>query len=291
MSEDDSIDLRTVLADMVRLLSASGIPDPSVDAELLICAVTGLSRGEVQAGIVLGRRLTREEAVRVSALAARRRTREPLQHITGAAPFRLLELAVGPGVFVPRPETEHMAEAAVDTLRASAEPRPLAVDLGTGSGALALTLANEVPNARVIGVESSVEAYMWAVHNRNRFALEAVTMAFGEIGEVLGDIRSEAALVVSNPPYIPDSAIPIDPEVHFFDPPAALYGGEDGLDIVRDVEREAWRMLRSGGTLMIEHGEQQGDQMRGLLAAAGWSAPATFPDLTMRERFTTAVRP
>lgn len=276
---------------MVDTLTVSGIPNPTADAEMLLGAVTGMSRGEVQAGVVLGRRLSREEADQAAALTMRRHAREPLQHITGIAPFRRLELSVGPGVFVPRPETEHMVEAAVDALRAAAEPSPLAVDLGTGSGAIALALAQEVPHARLLAVESSQDAYMWAVHNRNRLALDNVTVAFGEIGAILHDVRGEATLVVSNPPYIPDAAIPIDTEVHFFDPPAALYGGPDGLDIVREVEGEASRMLRSGGTVMIEHGEQQGEQIRRLFADRGWSAPATFPDLTMRDRFTTAVRP
>ena len=140
-------------------------PDAQVDAELLAAHVLSVRRGAVQAAAVRGDALDAPEAERLEALVGRRATREPLQHLTGSAPFRHLELRVGPGVFVPRPETEIVAQLAIDALAAAASPAPIAVDLGTGSGAIALALATEVPHARVFAAENSVDAYVWTKEN------------------------------------------------------------------------------------------------------------------------------
>nr|WP_202129312.1 peptide chain release factor N(5)-glutamine methyltransferase [Rathayibacter rathayi] len=271
-------------------MRAARLPSPDVDAELLLGHLLGLRRGELQARLIAG--LTVEEEVRnaFDEAVERRAAREPLQHITGVAPFRTLELAVGPGVFVPRPETEGVAQLAIDALRAVADPAPVAVDLGTGSGALALALAHEVPHAAVIGVENSPEAVIWARGNRDRLGLQNARIVFDDLARALPELDGTVAVVVSNPPYIPAAAVPREPEVRLFDPPAALYGGEDGLDVVRSLSATALRLLRPGGVLVMEHGELQGAEIRALLTADGWRGATTQRDLTGRDRTTVAVR-
>ncbi|NQX11387.1 peptide chain release factor N(5)-glutamine methyltransferase [Microbacteriaceae bacterium VKM Ac-2855] len=281
---------RDLLAAGAERLAAAGVPTPVVDAELLLGHLLDLGRGALQARLITGLEVTDETATAFGHLIERRAAREPLQHLTGVAGFRSIELSVGPGVFVPRPETETVAQIAIDALRSAAEPEPVAVDLGTGSGALALSLAHEVPHARVFGVENSVEAFIWARRNRDALGLDNARIVFIDLAEALPELDGTVAVVVSNPPYIPDAAIPRDPEVRLFDPPAALYGGADGLDVVRHVSMTARRLLRAGGTLVIEHGELQGAQIRALLDADGWRMTATHRDLTLRDRTTTAVR-
>jgi release factor glutamine methyltransferase len=273
----------------IRALGEAGIPHPEVDAELLIGHALGMSRGQVQASAVTDAMVADDLAARVLELVARRSAREPLQHITGTAAFRSLELAVGPGVFVPRPETEGVAQLAIDALLAVASPSPVAVDLGTGSGAIAIALATEVPHARVWGVEKSPDAYVWA--QRNGAGVENLALVLGDLGDALHELDGTVDVVVSNPPYIPDAAIPRDPEVRMFDPAEALYGGVDGLDVVRVLARRALGLLRPGGNLVLEHGELQGPAIGALLAADGWRAVSTHPDLLGRDRATTALRP
>lgn len=273
------------------MLARAGVGSAEVDAEMLIGHVLGISRGRVQALAVAGSLVPAEAAAEIAHLVERRAAREPLQHLTGVAAFRTLELAVGPGVFVPRPETEQVAQVAIDALRAVATPEPVAVDLGTGSGALALALAAEVPHARVIGVENSTEAFIWARQNLRRTGLTNARLVFADLVDALVELDGAVSVVVSNPPYIPKGAVPRDPEVRLHDPEAALYGGEDGLDVVRAVSRTALRLLHRGGTLVLEHGELQGPDVRRLLSADGWNAAATVPDLTGRPRATSALRP
>lgn len=286
-----STSLRDALTRAAERLGRAGVPDPIVDAELLAAHVLGLGRGEVQAAALRGDELSGEAVTALGAVIERRAAREPLQHITGTAPFRHLELRVGPGVFVPRPETEIVAQFAIDALRAAASPRPIAVDLGTGSGAIALALATEVPHARVYAAENSVDAYVWAKENFARTGVENASVHFIDLDRAFPELDGAVSVVVSNPPYVPDDAIPRDPEVRLYDPPHALYGGPDGLDVVRVLSRTALRLLHPGGTLVIEHGEWQGAPIRDILTADGWRAAATHPDLTMRDRATTATRP
>lgn len=284
------VDARTLLADAVARLAAARVPTPDVDAELLLGHLLGLGRGRLQARLITGLTVDEEHAAGFASAIERRSAREPLQHITGIAPFRSLELAVGPGVFVPRPETEGVAQIAIDALRAVVDPEPIAVDLGTGSGALALALAHEVPHARVIGVENAPEAFIWARGNRERLGLENARIVFDDLARALPELDGTVSVVVSNPPYIPAAAVPRDPEVRLFDPPSALYGGEDGLDVVRSLSATALRLLRSGGVLVMEHGELQGAEIRALLTADGWRGATTQRDLTGRDRATVAVR-
>jgi release factor glutamine methyltransferase len=276
--------------EVIGVLARAGVPDPEVDAELLIGHVLGEGRGRIQALAVMGSTINDPDAVQVRELADRRATREPLQHITGRAPFRSLELAVGPGVFVPRPETEQVAQFAIDALRAVPSPEPIGVDLGTGSGAIALAMATEVPHARILAVENSPEAFIWARRNVEESGASNARVVFVDLADALPDLDGLVDVVISNPPYIPAEAIPRDPEVRLYDPPAALYGGEDGLDVVRTISRVAQRLLRPGGTLVLEHGELQGEQIRGILTADGWRGAATHRDLTTRDRTTTAIR-
>ena len=272
------------------ILESAGIRNARVDAELLLGHVLGLSRGGVQAKAVTGARLSTDDTVTIAGLVERRAAREPLQHITGTAAFRQLELAVGPGVFVPRPETETVVQFAIDALAATASPEPVGVDLGTGSGAIALAMATEVPHARVFGVEVSPLAYVWTRQNFRTVGAPNATSVFVDLADALPELDGTVDVVISNPPYIPVGAIPRDPEVRLFDPEIALYGGEDGLDIVRQVSTTALRLLRRGGTLVLEHGEVQSAAIAELLRADGWTVVAHHRDLLGRDRATTALR-
>ena len=272
------------------ILAAAGVSTPRVDAELLAAHVLGMSRGGVQARVAMDAALSVDDAVTFAELIERRAAREPLQHITGFAAFRSLELAVGPGVFVPRPETEQVAQFAIDALRATATPEPVAVDLGTGSGAIALAMATEVPHATVYGVEVSPQAWMWTKKNFASIAPGNAQPILIDLAVALPELDGTVDVVISNPPYIPAAAIPRDAEVRLFDPGIALYGGEDGLDVVRTVSTTARRLLHDGGTLVIEHGELQAAEIAALLQADGWRAIASHRDLLGRDRATTALR-
>jgi release factor glutamine methyltransferase len=286
----NSAGLRALLDHAVAVLTAAGVPSPEADAELLVGHVLGLSRGQVQAQAITGTPLDAEQRLAVLELVERRAAREPLQHLTGRAAFRSLDLAVGPGVFVPRPETEIVAQLAIDALLAVPGGSPRAADLGTGSGAIALALATEVPHAEVHAVENSPRAFIWARENARAVGADNLRLVFDDLHQALPELDGTLDVVVSNPPYIPTGAIPRDPEVRLHDPEAALYGGADGLDVVRAVSATARRLLRPGGVLVLEHGDEQGAAIRQLLSLDGWSAPATTRDLTGRDRATTAVR-
>jgi release factor glutamine methyltransferase len=275
----------------VQILESAGVPNARVDAELLIAHLLGVSRGGVQAKVATDAGLSPDDAVSFAELIERRSAREPLQHITGRAAFRQLELAVGPGVFVPRPETEFVAQFAIDALRATASPRPIGVDLGTGSGAIALAMATEVPHAQVFGVEVSPRAFVWTKQNFREAAADNAIAIFVNLADALRELDGTVDVVISNPPYIPVGAVPRDPEVRLFDPEIALYGGEDGLDVVRQVSTTARRLLHPGGLLVLEHGELQAAQIAALLVSDGWTAVAHHRDLLGRDRATTALHP
>jgi len=293
--------VQTALTGAVSQLTLAGVPDPRVDAELLIGHVLGFNRGQVQSKAITDATITEHDDALIAELVSRRAAREPLQHITGRAPFRQLNLAVGPGVFVPRPETEQVVQFAIDALRAAAvavgEPvegqpsGPIGVDLGTGSGAIALAMATEVPHARVYGVEVSPLAFVWTKQNFRESGATNATPVFIDLAVALPELNGTVSVVISNPPYIPRAAIPRDPEVRLFDPEIALYGGDDGLDVVHQVSATGLRLLHSGGTLVMEHGELQAAEIAALLRADGWLAVASHPDLLGRDRATTALRP
>ena len=282
--------LATALAEATAVLERAGVPSARVDAELLVGHLFDWSRGQVQAKSMVDVALSAADSAAFAALVERRAAREPLQHITGKAPFRSMELSIGPGAFVPRPETEQVAQFAIDALRSVPSPRPLGIDLGTGSGAIALAMATEVPHAQIWGVENSPEAYIWARRNQAESGADNITMVFIDLAEALPELNGTVDVVISNPPYIPIDAIPRDPEVRLFDPEHALYGGADGLDVVHAVSATALRLLHAGGTLVMEHGELQAAAIAALLRADGWSAVATHRDLLGRDRATTAIR-
>lgn len=244
-------------------LADAGVPSPDADAAALIAFVAGSRAFEPQ--------LTSDQRQQLEALVERRCARVPLQHLTGVAGFRYLDLEVGPGVFVPRPETEVLVDIALQ------EPFATAIDLCTGSGAIALALATE-GGAQVTGVEADPHAFEWALRN----AKGRIELVHADVCAALD--LAPVDLVVSNPPYIPDAMVPRDPEVALHDPQPALYGGQDGMRVIRCVVQRARELLTPGGRLLMEHGELQGAQVRALLT--GFEDVRTWPDLTGRERVT-----
>jgi release factor glutamine methyltransferase len=271
-------------------LEAVGIASPDVDAVELAAFALGVDAGDVRRRMVLRDHADPGFLDTFDGLVAERLSRVPLQHLTGRAHFRRLTLAVGPGVFVPRPETEVTAGLAIDAALA-AGPDPVVVDLCTGSGAIALAVADEVPGAVVHAVELAPEAHAWA--ERNVVAAgRPVDLRRGDATTAFDDLLGTVDVVVSNPPYIPDGAVPVDPEVRDHDPEVALYGrSADGLAVPLAVAARAAVLLRPGGRLVMEHADVQGETLPRALAAAGeWAEVADHPDLSGRPRATTAVR-
>lgn len=273
---------RTLLAEAVARLEAAGVASPRFDAESLLAHVLGVPRIQATlASVSSSSRAAFEE------LLARREKREPLQHLTGEAPFRHLVLKIGPGVFVPRPETEVVAGYAIDAL--SSMSAPVVVDLCAGSGAIALAVATEVPSAVVYAVELDRMAFEWASRN---VAGHAVTLVRGDAAGALPELDGTVDLVVANPPYIPMAAYEsVEQEARDHDPALALWSGEDGLDAIRVIERSAARLLRPGGIVVVEHADVQGESAPAVFASTGaWQSVRDRPDLAGRPRFVTAVR-
>ncbi len=280
----------TLVSDLADRFGRAGIESALADAELLVGHVTGWTRGEVATKAFMGAELDADVVARIELLALRREAREPLQHITGESPFRHLVLEVGPGVLVPRPETELVAEWAIEALRQVPSATPRAVDMGTGTGALALALATEVPNAEVYAIELFPLAAAWAERNIARYPDGRVTLVRGDAATALPELDGTVDVVVANPPYIPDADKPVDAEVLGYDPESALFGGPDGLRDLRVFIARAARLLRPGGTLVVEHADGQGAAVRAIAAEAGFGMTTTHTDLLHRERALTAVR-
>lgn len=276
-----------LLADALKHITGrfelAGVASAKADAELLLAHLLGITRGELVARSLTDQEIGEEmfaDAVR------RRENREPLQHITGQAPFRSLLLEVGPGVFVPRFETEMVAGIAIDFLRALPYAGK-AVDVCAGSGAIAISLALEC-SAKVFAIELSEAAIEYAERNIAALAA-AVELIKGDFRDELIRLR-DLDLVVSNPPYIPENAIPVDPEVSEHDPELALYSGPDGLDAIRELISLSELALRSGGMLVLEHADGQSDAVRELLLSAGWRGISVHPDAVGRLRAISALR-
>jgi release factor glutamine methyltransferase len=264
-------------------LADAGVPSPRHDAEELAAWVHGVSRRQLHAVA------DRDFDASYWAAVVRREHREPLQHITGRAYFRYLELAVGPGVFIPRPETEVVVGWAIEALHAMNVADPLVADLGTGSAAIALSIAQEVPRSRVHAVEVDELALRWA--RKNIAAHPRVTLHRDDVAGCLREFDGTVDLVVSNPPYIPLGATARDREVAEYDPPRALWGGRDGTDVVRVVERTAARLLRPGGVVVVEHADEQGAVAPLWFPEVdGWDDVRGHRDLAGRPRFVTARR-
>lgn len=272
-------------------LKAAGIAESSVEADLLLAGVLGISRGEVQMRSLLGRELSEQEALEVSAAAARRARREPLQHVLGVAPFLDMELAVGPGVFIPRPETESLVTAAVSLLGQDSNGTDLAgIDVGSGSGAVALGVARTHGRIRMTAIERSSAAWPWLRANVEAFGGGQVNAFFGDAARAFSAVPPGSLdLVVSNPPYVPAANRPESREVWRHDPEDALYSGADGLDFIRELATWSSASLARGGVLIVEHEDSQGAEIRQIFADAGFIDAATGQDLTGRDRITSAV--
>jgi release factor glutamine methyltransferase len=290
--------VRDVVARATATLAQAGVSSPEHDAWALLEHASGRSRAALVA-------LDAEQASEIPGIEAfhqdlvpRRAAREPLQHLTGRAAFRFLELSVGPGVFVPRPETEAVAGVAVDEARRRAAP--VVVDLCTGSGAVALAVAFEVPTARVHAVDVDPAALSWAALNvaalglSERVELHAADVAdllpAGGAAGALAGLAGRVEVVVANPPYVPDAdGAGMDQEVRDHDPAPALFGGPDGLAVVRTVVAVAAFLLRPGGLLVCEHDARHASAVRAL-AGAGWLDVTTGRDLSGRDRYVRAWR-
>jgi release factor glutamine methyltransferase len=274
--------LADAVSEATEILRNAGVPSPRVDAELLADHLLNVGLGRLRA-MMLGDTPAPEG---YEALVAERATRVPLQHITGVAYFRYLELAVGPGVFVPRPETESVVQLVIDHVKGM--PNPRIVDLGTGSGAIAGSIAQEVPGAEVHAVEFSTFAHAWAAKN---LAPLGVHLVLGDLRNALPELNGTFDVVVSNPPYIPAEAIPNEPEVALHDPPEALYGGgADGMELPTAAAASAARLLVPGGYFVMEHAEVQAGWIAAMLARSGtWTRISTHRDLNGKERATSAV--
>ncbi len=285
----------TLLLDEIAIATArlaeAGVESPRTDAEVIAAHVHGVRRGELHLVPDTGFDPRYWDEI------ARREAREPLQHITGLTHFRYTELEVGPGVFVPRPETEVMTGWAITKLTEMDVADPLAVDLGTGSGAIALAIAQEVPRAQVHAVEADPVARGWAERNIARCAGYAphtagrVILHAADFAKALPGLDGTVDLVVSNPPYIPVGAA-VPPEVAEYDPAGALWGGPDGLDAIRVIEETARRLLRPDGLVAVEHGAPQGAAVYWVFAEErGWRDTRNHKDLARRDRFVTARWP
>jgi release factor glutamine methyltransferase len=271
-------------------LAEAGVASPEHDARALAVHVLGLAR---PSDLLLVDSLTADQQAAYDDLVARRAARVPLQHLTGTVGFRYLELEVGPGVFVPRPETESVVQWAVDAVKAEGWDSPLLVDLCTGSGTIAFALANEISYATVHAVERDPGALAWTRRNAARLAAAGdpeVHLHEGSVEDVLPDLDGTVHLVASNPPYVAEDERHLpDPEVVDHDPEIALFAGEDGLDVIRLVEQAARRLLRPGGLVVVEHSDRQGETCPAVFReAGGWSEVADHRDLAGRDRFTTA---
>ena len=283
--------LMTEVAVAAGRLAEAGVESPRADAELMAAHRHGVARSQ------LNLVADTDFDPRYWDDVGRRAAREPLQHITGIAYFRYLDLEVGPGVFVPRPETEVMTGWAIGQLTAMDVAEPVVADLGTGSGAIALAIAQEVPRARVHAIEADPLARSWAERNLARCAAAAphtagrLSLHGDDFAAALGEMDGRVDLVISNPPYIPvDASLP--PEVSEYEPSAALFSGADGLDAIRVVERVARRLLRPGGLVAVEHGAPQGAAVYWVFAEEnGWSQTRNHTDLAGRDRFVTAIWP
>lgn len=272
-----------------RLLAEAGVEGARGEAEVLAAHVLGVSRGR----LTLADGFTADQRRRFDALVTRRAGREPLQYLTGSAPFRYLEVAVGPGVFVPRPETELLAGWGVEQARR--EAAPLVVDLCSGSGAIALAVSQEVPAARVVAVEGSPAALSWLRRNvasRAAAGDRAVEVVAADVTtpDLLAELLGRVDVLLCNPPYVPADVM-VPPEVGRHDPPQAVFAGADGLAVVRSVVPRAAALLRPGGRFGIEHDDTHDEAVPRLLAVDGrYGSIADHADLAGRPRFATATR-
>jgi release factor glutamine methyltransferase len=285
--------IRPLLTQAADQLDEVGIESPQQEARQLLAYAAGVEL----ARLPLLDTVEDAQAAYFQTLINKRAHRIPLQHLTGRAHFRHLELDVGPGVFVPRPETEVMTGWAIEQLRPMvyavargvSRRLPVVVELGTGSGAVAKSIATELTGTRVHAVEVSEEAAAYAARN---LADTTVELHVQDMIGALPDLDGTVDLVISNPPYIPlDAWESVVPEARDYDPLLALVAGQDGLDAIRVVAAEAARLLRPAGFLCVEHADVQGESAQQIVLQHGaFSGVRDHPDLNGRPRFVTALR-
>ena len=279
---------RDVLREAADRLRAAGVASPEHDAAELLAHVVGTSRG----ALALAARPEPDDLARYDDLLTRRAAREPLQHLLGRAWFRHVSVEVGPGVFVPRPETELLAGWAVDRARdvlATGET-PVVVDLCTGSGVIARSIADEVPEARVHAVELDPAAHAWAERNLTG---TSVDLRLGDLGSAFDELAGQVHVLVSNPPYVPLEAWEsVAPEARDHDPHLALFSGDDGLDAIRVIAERGLVLLRPGGVSGVEHADAPGASAPAVFSREGrWDEVRDHRDLAGRPRYLTARRP
>ncbi|MFN8227015.1 MAG: peptide chain release factor N(5)-glutamine methyltransferase [Mycobacterium sp.] len=280
-------ELKTAISAAARSLAAAGIDSAQVDAELLAAHVAGVDRGRLAVLDVPG---PPDFEARYRDLVDARARRIPLQHLTGLAPFGPLMLHVGPGVFIPRPETEAMLEWCMKAL--ADQQDPMIVDLCTGSGALAVALARHRPDATVVAVDDSPVALGYATRNAAGTSVQVVEadITAPDAGRLRPDLDGRVDLLVCNPPYIPEAA-ELEPEVAGHDPHHALFGGPDGMAVIPAVVALAVRWLRPGGVFAVEHDDTTSAQTVELITRTGLFDDVTArADLAGRPRFVTATR-
>ena len=283
MSPNRSKTVRQVTEEIAHVLSAADVPSPVVDARELIAFVVKIPRNQ----LALVTWITAEQQAEIRIMAGQRAQRVPLQHLTGSAPFRYLDLAVGPGVFIPRPETEPLVGWGLDAIAGLAAP--LVVDLCAGSGAIALSVAREHPGAVVVAVEQSAGALPWLRRNATATSVKIIE-GDAVSAATLRDLDGQVDAVLSNPPYVP-SASTVPPEVSDHDPAAAVFAGADGLDVIRGLVVRAAALLKPGGVVAVEHDDSHRVAVPDLLRRTGaFGDVADHDDLTGRPRFATARR-
>ncbi|MDY3128092.1 MAG: peptide chain release factor N(5)-glutamine methyltransferase [Corynebacterium sp.] len=276
---------REALAVAVERLCSAKVPSPEWDARMLLAHVVGTGHMDIPLD---------EDAVQAETffnLIARRATREPLQHITGLAPFGPLDLEVGPGVFIPRPETESLADWAVGKLRGLCSPT--VVDLCAGSGALAAYIKHYCPQAKIYAVELSDAALAYTRRNLEGTDVKIVQ---GDVcaPDILAGLDGSVDLIVSNPPYVPEDSDPdnpsLEPEV-YFDPHMAVFSGKTGMDLIPRMLGGIDKLLKPGGYVGIEHDDSTSDATQEAMRGAGFAEVSVLCDLAGVARFVTARKP
>lgn len=314
-----NLPLQTLLVQASQRLAAAGIETPVNDARILLSEACETNLHKLDKAILMRqtlgdfvaqRKVKSESSIELrlagQLVAAtfegyirRRIQREPLQYIVGHATFRFLDLLVGPGVFIPRPETETVVQAGLEWLKEQEIESPLIVDLCAGSGAVGLAMSTEVPRAQVWAVEISKEAFAWTQRNYERCQPDIdiqkshYHLVLGDAASpnTLADLNGQVDLVISNPPYLPEARMPTQPEVVLWDPPQALYGAStDGTNIPRHIIFRAFALLHPGGCLILEHDISQSDVLREFAQSVGFNKVTTHTDMTGRERYLSAVR-
>ncbi|MBW3089401.1 peptide chain release factor N(5)-glutamine methyltransferase [Bifidobacterium miconisargentati] len=288
--------------DVIRSASArlreAGIETPEHDAKLLLAEAAGVELRDVDKALLMGSALEYDEA-RFSAMLERRAKREPLQYIVGHAPFRYLDLKVGPGVFIPRPETETVVQAGLDWMTRHGLMHPRVVDLCAGSGAIGLAVVTEVPGSQVWAVELSARTAEWTRRNLAETAKRYPSIASNyqlELGDAtslatLAQLDGTVDMVITNPPYVPETDVPEQPEVRDWDPELALYGGSaDGTLIPERIIERAFRLLKPSGALVMEHDVTQGGRLVAYAKATGFTTAMTGQDWTGRDRYLFAEK-